>query len=173
MSGVTQATDQNIFDFRHALKATKALPRSGISTASIHAWICWGLRTACNQGVFSDKFFTSMEVVSKAVIDARAWQKANELTAVRRLTNTPRKLPLISVHNHTMCVDGAWHQASSNYGMGWTISTRDNAFDSQFSCTNRQWSLPWRQKLGPYEQPSSLPWNKGFGRSKYALTLLT
>lgn len=61
------------------VKSCIPLPPVGISNANLYIWIFWHLWKGRNQFVFGEKRFTEEEIVTKAIMDAKAWQEARQL----------------------------------------------------------------------------------------------
>lgn len=59
-----------------------SLPPTGINAGSITAWIIWRLWTTRNYRIFQEKIFTSQEVVTKAIVDAKEWAAAQDKKTV-------------------------------------------------------------------------------------------
>lgn len=69
----------NARDFTAALQASKAspnLPPRGMVKGSLFPWIVWTIWKTRNQRVFENIHFSTVEVIHKAVIEAREWEEA-------------------------------------------------------------------------------------------------
>ncbi|KAG5380702.1 hypothetical protein IGI04_028544, partial [Brassica rapa subsp. trilocularis] len=55
----------------------KALPPIGLSSSPLIPWFLWKLWTARNNLVFEGKLFQVEDIISKTVVEAKAWELAN------------------------------------------------------------------------------------------------
>lgn len=97
-----------------------SLPPTGINVGSITAWIIWRLWTTQNYRIFQEKIFTSQEVVTKAIVDAKEWAAAQDKKTVaepykKRVGDTLRS-------GITCKTDAAWNQERMAAGAAWNFS---------------------------------------------------
>ncbi|XP_013729746.2 uncharacterized protein LOC106433468 [Brassica napus] len=101
------------------------LPPSGVSQP-LYPWVLWNLWTSRNQLLFEDKTYTELEVLNKAIRDAREWSWAQPLSTLKATTKLAPPPMICNNPSILLCfTDGAWDVGSKKCGMGWTF--KDNA----------------------------------------------
>ena len=109
------------------------LPPVGL-TVPLWPWILWNLWKASNKLCFDNMTFSSMEIIAKAISDAKEWQSAQSQEMTQELisgpqTARPNSALLSDGPPRTVrCnVDAAWDQRSGNCGTG-AIFSGDNTY---------------------------------------------
>lgn len=100
-----------------------ALPPIGLVTSPLIPWLLWNLWTARNKLVFEGSIYTVEDIISKALVDARAWEEAN----VKKIHQQKKQPPVsgVSFKTPSCWCDGAWHELSKTGGMGWIIKNEE------------------------------------------------
>lgn len=75
------------------MKLFKNLPPSGCDLP-LYPWLCWGIWTSRNKLIFEKQAFSTQEVITKAIIDAKSWRAAQLCRQPKRATQDMR------VHHH-------------------------------------------------------------------------
>ncbi|KAF2581448.1 hypothetical protein F2Q68_00006298 [Brassica cretica] len=109
------------------------LPPLGIVNVPLAPWLLWSLWIEINNFVFSNRYTSVADTVSKAICLAREWSGAQlrENVKGRNLT-APMPGNPISV---TVQSDAAWRNSSNLAGLGWTVITTDQT--SNFSSSQK------------------------------------
>lgn len=102
-----------------------SLPPVGL-TVPLWQWIIWNLWKARNKLCFDDRLFTGLEVVHKAIKDAKEWQDAQSSGVGSGSTSAPQRqarlhingAPGASISGPVCHVDAAWNPNSRNGGFG-------------------------------------------------------
>ena len=104
------------------------LPPTGISVP-LWPWLLWNIWKARNKRCFEDKTFSSMEILNKAISDAREWQNAQTPTDDHRPSQQQRSGPPITPSPDTVVchVDAAWDAISLKCGVGGIFSGHPSA----------------------------------------------
>ncbi|KAG5413791.1 hypothetical protein IGI04_001358 [Brassica rapa subsp. trilocularis] len=99
------------------------LPPTGVNAGSLAAWILWTLWISRNYRIFQGKIFSSQEVVTKAIIDAKEWNTAQ----VKNIPpETAKRGPRMETRFDIICQsDAAWKKESSTAGTAWKFSGSD------------------------------------------------
>ena len=95
------------------------LPPTGLTSSPLVPWLLWNLWTARNKLIFEDKIFQVEDIISKAVVDAREWERTNVKKATKKqmAKHTGKRLP----STPSCWTDGAWKETELAGGMGWII----------------------------------------------------
>ncbi|KAG5375666.1 hypothetical protein IGI04_040262 [Brassica rapa subsp. trilocularis] len=104
------------------------LPPVGL-TIPLWPWILWHLWKARNKLSFENRAFSSMEIILKAITDAREWQSAQctdqigSIVAARSSTLPPSLHVSNPPHDTVICnVDAAWDSITLKCGIGGIFS---------------------------------------------------
>ena len=109
------------------------LPAVGL-TVPLWPWILWNLWKARNKLCFENMIFSSMEIIAKAISDAKEWQSAQSQETTQELTSAPQTTRPNSAllsdgpPRTVRCnVDAVWDQRSGNCGTR-AIFSGDNTY---------------------------------------------
>lgn len=123
-----------VTSIHHLLDSSKRalnLPPSGLADP-LYPWVLWNLWTSRNQLIFENKKYTELEVLNKALRDAKEWSGAQPLNSpnLRASPSSPR---LENTNPSTLfCfTDGAWDAGSKKGGMGWLFKDKDGTIVAQ------------------------------------------
>lgn len=98
----------------------------GIS-CPIFPWICAAIWTSRNQNFFESRTFSESETMTKALKDAREWQKAQQnLEKSRQAKNHRRRQKTrdpIFVYSYT---NASWQKETRVAGLGWIFLASNN-----------------------------------------------
>lgn len=110
---------ESLRDWLAAFVKSPSLPPVGLVSSPLIPWLLWNLWTARNKLVFEGKLYQEEDIISKSIVDARAWEEVNVKKAQHQKNRTPvSKNPL----NSPSCwCDGAWQESTKAGGMGWII----------------------------------------------------
>nr|VDD32822.1 unnamed protein product [Brassica oleracea] len=96
------------------------LPPLGLTDDALLPWLLWDLWKARNLMVFEGKCFQVEDIITKAVVDARAWEMANFQTRIQEKKAPSSRIP----SSAPACwIDGAWPEATLTGGIGWIIKS--------------------------------------------------
>lgn len=112
------STNEPFRDWLSSHVSIGVLPPTGLTSYPLVPWLLWNLWTARNKLIFEDKIFQVEDIISKAVVDAREWERTNVKKATKKqmAKHTGKRLP------STPCwTDGAWKETELAGGMGWII----------------------------------------------------
>ena len=104
-----------------------ALPPTGVSVP-LWPWVLWNLWKARNKLCFENRTFSAMEIIVKAISDAREWQDAQPSPPLQDIPQAPNLLlpnrrTFTPPQGTLLClVDGAWDAVSRNCGTGGNFS---------------------------------------------------
>ncbi|KAL0878096.1 hypothetical protein Bca101_027802 [Brassica carinata] len=98
----------SIYQLLDSSKSSINLPPAGLAQP-LYPWILWNLWTSRNQLLFEDRKYTELEVLNKAIHDAREWSWAQS-SPTQKFPATPPHPRLESTNPSTFfCfTDGAW-----------------------------------------------------------------
>lgn len=116
----------SVTDALSLLKRSRNLPPSGLHKACLFAWISWHIWKARNHLIFNNTNYSAIEIITKAVQDARAWQSAQIICSENRGVSSPSLVPPLSTQGFICCVDAAWQAQTSLAGSGWIFKTATN-----------------------------------------------
>ncbi|XP_019085342.1 PREDICTED: uncharacterized protein LOC104748447 [Camelina sativa] len=110
-------------------------PPCGVSLTPLVPWIMWNLWTARNLLLFENRVYSAIDVMHKAITDARQWQEAQ--LAIPKPSQRPLEIltPTTSAQSHVCFVDAAWCPASGSSGAGWILKDQSELILSQASAT--------------------------------------
>ncbi|VVA90755.1 unnamed protein product [Arabis nemorensis] len=99
-------------------RALLNMPPTGV-TIPLYPWILWQTWKARNSLCFQNREFSRIEIISKAVTEARFWQQAQE-SIPKSLPFQPPQITTPPSEIDIFCfVDAAWTSSSLFGGMGW------------------------------------------------------
>ena len=122
-SGLGEAELENLRDWLTAFVKSPSLPPVGLLSSPLIPWLLWNLWTARNKLVFEGKSFLEEDIISKSIVEAKAWEEANVKEAKHQKKRTPVcKNPIDSP---SCWCDGAWQESTKAGGMGWIIKNTE------------------------------------------------
>ncbi|KAL0760636.1 hypothetical protein Bca101_076786 [Brassica carinata] len=104
------------------------LPPWGL-TGNIFPWVVWRIWTAKNYLIFENRAWTPLEILTKAVSNAKEWHLAQISTTQPRSSMSLSSNPPLQTTSLLCFTDAAWHATSSRAGCGWIFITEQ---DEQF-----------------------------------------
>ncbi|XP_013673720.1 uncharacterized protein LOC106378078 [Brassica napus] len=111
--------------------AATNLPPLGVET-NLFPWITWGIWTARNSYVFENRYFTPVEIISKAIRMAREWSIAQSPPHSTPSSHHNRVLPPTLTSTFVVCfTDAAWQAGSNRAGCGWILKDHRDAWLKQ------------------------------------------
>ncbi|XP_048619867.1 uncharacterized protein LOC125590358 [Brassica napus] len=107
------------------------LPPLGIKE-TIFPWICWAIWTARNYLIFENRNFEPIDILSKAIANAREWNAAQLPGLDPPIARNPRLPPTLTITTEPACfTDAAWHSSTNRVGCGWYILTPEKTITLQ------------------------------------------
>ncbi|XP_020877155.1 uncharacterized protein LOC110227404 [Arabidopsis lyrata subsp. lyrata] len=117
------------------LREKKVLPPTGLVFGPLYPWICWNIWLARNQRTFSNKSLSAVEMLLKAILDAREWQEAQDSIVPSSKSGRSLAQETYSCFPCSASVssDAAWNQASNAAGLSWIFDSQNMSLPQRHS----------------------------------------
>ncbi|CAA7032611.1 unnamed protein product [Microthlaspi erraticum] len=114
--------NQSFIEVLQRSKSWINLPPTGITGAWSFPWIAWSLWLNRNNQIFEDRGFSPMDTITKAMANAREWERAQEMTAMQEKKGRSSLSHQSATHPIIVSVDAAWRAYTQTAELGWSFS---------------------------------------------------
>lgn len=129
-------TTSTILQLMENSKRLITLPPTGTSKP-LFPWLLWNLWTSRNQLLFEDKKFSELEILNKAISDAKEWSLAQPGRVEKPTVPPPPQGHITTPLTFDCLTDGAWDTNSKTGGMGWVFKDGTGAVKLQGAQSKR------------------------------------